>query len=425
MDLYLTADIAELDATMNVGRYVTNWGESTFIPVGMNGLTTNAIDLGKLRTPGASIREALVPANQITLSGYLDGGVSYEAYIQVDESHVEFDPKGTFFGNEVISGDRLMFTSGYYENRQASSSACSYLNTVARGAACTADTIAFAAANPTNSGMYLFQEGFKGMFGGVHQASLVTKGAALAAGAATSAAIGGSLGDMPSLTAAGYGAGVLAGYAGWAEYDNKLNRKVGALDAAGGNHVYADGDEQFGLALRTYLDGVGSGVDLGFYFTQYDSKVPYLRFIGDGGIHAGDLLGALTFAATCAAEGNTCDDGGTFGDTTTKSYFSASSETDTAISALATAENIGMGRIATAIVDLAYSEAGCGAYMNPEAADELYLAGASGTNASNFAFTSAQKANALTYYNYTVVNNKLYHSQMCRQCKDIWWSFWE
>ena len=42
-----------------------------------------------------------------------------------------------------------------------------------------------------------------------------------------------------------------------------------------------------------------------------------------------------------------------------------------------------MGRIATAIVDLAYSEAGCGAYMNPEAADELYLAGASGTNASN------------------------------------------
>ena len=70
------------------------------------------------------------------------------------------------------------------------------------------------------------------MFGGVHQASLVTKGAAFAAGAA-SAAIGGSLGDMPSLTAAAGGAGVLAGYAGWAEYDNKLNRKVGALDAAG------------------------------------------------------------------------------------------------------------------------------------------------------------------------------------------------
>ena len=116
----------------------------------MNGLTTNAIDLAKLRTPGSSIREALVPASQITLSGYLDGGLSYEAYMQVGESHVEFDPNGTFFGNEVISGDRLMFTSGFYQNSQSQSDACSYVNTVGRGEACDADTIAFAAANPAS-----------------------------------------------------------------------------------------------------------------------------------------------------------------------------------------------------------------------------------------------------------------------------------
>ena len=109
----------------------------------MNGLTTNAIDLAKLRTPGASIREALVPAGQVTLSGYLDGGISYEAYMQVGESHVEFDPNGTFFGNEVISGDRLMYTSGYYQNSQLQSSACSYLRTIANSnAACDADAVA-------------------------------------------------------------------------------------------------------------------------------------------------------------------------------------------------------------------------------------------------------------------------------------------
>ena len=196
LDLYLQQTLLNLMLQLNIGRYVTNWGESTFIPVGMNGLTTNAIDLAKLRTPGASIREALVPAGQITLSGYLDGGISYEAYMQVDESHVEFDPNGTFFGNEVISGDRLMYTSGYYQNRQAQSSACSYLNTVARTAN-GADVLVmlhdcFAAANPTNSGMYYFQEGFKGYVSGPNATNLIGKGGALAAGAAAAPAIGGS-----------------------------------------------------------------------------------------------------------------------------------------------------------------------------------------------------------------------------------------
>ena len=421
LDLYITTDIAELDATLNVGRYVTNWGESTFIPVGMNGLTTNAIDLAKLRTPGSSIREALVPASQVTLSGYLDGGLSYEAYMQVGESHVEFDPNGTFFGNEVISGDRLMYTSGFYQNNQAQSTACSYLNTVARTAVgadgtCNAATIAFAAANPTNSGQYYFQEGFKGLVSGDNVSNLVGKGGALAYGAAAAAAIGGQQGDMPSLAMAGYGAGVTSAYAGWSEYDNKLNRKVGVLDAFGGTHIYADGDEQFGIALRSYLPDLGSGVDIGFYFTQYDSKVPYLQFKGMGGIHAGDLLGALTFAAACAPEDNTCGDGGSFGD---GSYFSTHSPLLGAagvIASLDASEATGIGRIATAIVDLAYGEAGCGAYMNPEAADELYLDGATGTEASNFAFTGAQKSNALTYYNYTAVGGKLYHDS--NRCYD-------
>ena len=118
LDFYLTTDLTS-DINMTAGRFVTNWGESTFIPVGMNGLTTNAIDLGKLRVPGSSIKEALVPASQITLSGYLDGGWSYEAYMQFDESHIEFDEAGTFFGNEVVSGDRIVYTSAFSGNSHA------------------------------------------------------------------------------------------------------------------------------------------------------------------------------------------------------------------------------------------------------------------------------------------------------------------
>ena len=43
LNAYATYDYEDVSVT--AGRYVTNWGESTFIPVGMNGLTTNALDL--------------------------------------------------------------------------------------------------------------------------------------------------------------------------------------------------------------------------------------------------------------------------------------------------------------------------------------------------------------------------------------------
>ena len=56
----------------NLVVHVTSWGEATFIPVGANGLVTNALDLSALRAPGASIRDALLPTEQITLHGSLD-----------------------------------------------------------------------------------------------------------------------------------------------------------------------------------------------------------------------------------------------------------------------------------------------------------------------------------------------------------------
>ena len=89
LNAYITTDIDDLSIT--AGRFVTNWGESTFIPVGMNGLTTNAIDLVALRVPGASIKEALLPTEQITVSGYLDGGWSFEGYYQMNEEHIQID----------------------------------------------------------------------------------------------------------------------------------------------------------------------------------------------------------------------------------------------------------------------------------------------------------------------------------------------
>ena len=425
LDAYITTDIAAMDATLNVGQFVTNWGESTFIPIGMNGLTTNAIDLTKLRVPGSSIREALVPAKQISLAGYLDGGVSYEAYYQFGESHVELDEAGTFFGNEVASGDRLLFTSAWRQNSQSQAEACR-INISGDGAGqadlgCTATALAFynGATGATTGNQYLIQAGLGALnlltATEANNYSTATniwiKSAAGGAAAAMSSAIGGSLGDVETLVT-GVGANGIAAVAGaytnWDEYTRKQGRKAGALDAQGGNHIFADGNEQFGLALRTYLDDVGQGVDLGFYFSQFDSKAPYLRFKGQQGVHAGDLVGLFTIAGTVAAGGGRTGDTFALGN-----YLGAASGVgDVDISGnVATGATNPFLTMGAALQDLAYGEAACGAYQNPSAVNALYGGSAAATD-SNFAWTEAQKTQALRYYNYTEINGKLYHDSV-------------
>ena len=54
-------------------------------------------------------------------------------------------------------------------------------------------------------------------------------------------------------------------------------------------HVYADDGGEFGFRVGTYLDNVGTGVDLNFYFANYHSKAPYVRFTGMQNLFAGDF----------------------------------------------------------------------------------------------------------------------------------------
>ena len=48
---------------------------------------------------------------------------------------------------------------------------------------------------------------------------------------------------------------------------------------------------------RTYVDDIGSGVDLVLYFANYHSKVPYIQFNMPGNVFAGDALGAYLLAS--------------------------------------------------------------------------------------------------------------------------------
>jgi hypothetical protein len=386
LNAYVSKDL-NMDHSVTIGRFVTSWGESTFIPIGMNGLTTNAVDLSKLRNPGASIKEALIPTEQITLEGFLSDGWSYEAYLQLNESHVEFEEAGQFFGNEVVSGDRLIIASQFSGNDQARAMGCGYVSMYVYGNACNEATLAIfdTEAGKQMNEMYLYQEGLNAAFA-VAGADLAFKTGVFAYGAATT--FGGSAGDVVQYGMTN-GASVAAAMTSWNLYDRKKGVKSASIDMAGGNHIYADGEEQYGLSLRKFLPDVGTGIDLGFHFTQYDSKVPYLRMKGQQGVSAGDLFGILQMAA--------------LSETARDAHMTGTAAANGGVekAALTTAQQAAFNLIKAGLGNVAYSEAACGAYMKTKSAGALYGVAAS--------YTADQEVLGLNADNYTVINGKLYH----------------
>ncbi len=303
LNAYLTTGFEAGNAgyvDVTLGRYVTSWGEATFIPVGANGLVTNALDLTALRAPGASIRDALLPTEQITFNGSIDN-VGFEVYYQFANDSVETDPKGSFFGNDVVGvgGDRIL-ASGGYQNELQGPVYCTYTYNVALGNACDADSKAYhlaAATRANNDTEAILQRAYQ-------NATLVD----WATWTATAAA-----GDHGQL---------LAGEAGLKVNNTLENFTTAAAGLANLNTIYTDNvaeaafdnaasvqlmvneqkfvdskdDGQYGIRLNTYLEDVGTGVDVNFYYANYHSKVPYIQIVGEGGVLAGDIMGSYNYA---------------------------------------------------------------------------------------------------------------------------------
>ena len=324
LDAYITtsfdtgSDMGFVDVT--AGRYVTSWGEATFIPVGLNGLVTNALDLSKLRAPGSSIRDALLPTEQITLS-FGSGDWGFEVYSQFNSERIAIDPKGSFFGNDVAGtgGDRIL-ASGAFANEVAHEASCPYAAIALSGGAFTECnktlhdyTLAPATRHVWNDA-YNALEAFKGA--SISNWTYWT-GTALATnhGRAFQSLVGSSptFAQVDSTLAAftTQGATNLAGlrsvYNGIRAVDYSKAATV-ELQVADQKHVEARNDGQWGVRASTYLEDVGTGVDLGFYYANYHSKLPYTQIMGKSGVLAGDIIGAYTnlfydFAGVQAAGG--------------------------------------------------------------------------------------------------------------------------
>ena len=98
LDMYARAKFTvgtAMPVEFRIGRQVLSLGESTFIPNGIN--VVNSADLSKLRTPGAELKEALLPVNLVKASIGVAKNVTVEPFWLLEFRRNELEPAGTYF----------------------------------------------------------------------------------------------------------------------------------------------------------------------------------------------------------------------------------------------------------------------------------------------------------------------------------------
>jgi hypothetical protein len=313
LDAYITTsfdaggDFGFVDVT--AGNFVTSWGEATFIPVGLNGFVTNALDLTKLRAPGASIRDSLMPTEQISIA-FSAGDFGVEVYSQFDSEKVALDPKGSFFGSDVAGtgGDRIM-ASGPYESEFGHEASCPGYAVILAGQTCNKalhdSTLATATRSAYNDA-YNLRNGLS-----TATATQWTYWTGVGAGVDHGGAFQSLVGAPPApqftvvedtlaaFTTSG-AANVAALSTVYGGIDETDYTKAAAVELRMHEQKYAAArdDGQWGIRASTYVDNIGSGIDLGFYYANYHSKTPYIQMMGKTGVLAGDIIGAFTAVST-------------------------------------------------------------------------------------------------------------------------------
>ncbi|ABS62645.1 protein of unknown function DUF1302 [Parvibaculum lavamentivorans DS-1] len=104
LDAFVFADfdVGNMPTSMRVGKQVINWGESLAIQGGINQF--NSIDVAAIRTPGAELKEALLPEESVYVNVQLPADLSFEAFYAFNWRQTELDPVGTFFSGTDILG---------------------------------------------------------------------------------------------------------------------------------------------------------------------------------------------------------------------------------------------------------------------------------------------------------------------------------
>lgn len=97
LDLWVSKEfsLGEERARVRVGNQVVSWGESLFLPGGIN--QTNAMDLMRLSQPGTQLKEVFLPAPIASFATGLGHGLNLEAYVQTNWNENYFPPTGSYW----------------------------------------------------------------------------------------------------------------------------------------------------------------------------------------------------------------------------------------------------------------------------------------------------------------------------------------
>jgi Protein of unknown function (DUF1302) len=96
-------DVFGKNVKLRAGNQVISWGESTFIPNGIN--IINPVDISKLRVPGSELKEAFIPATSALISLELTKNASLEGWMQFNFEKIKLDPKGSYWSNNDFASD--------------------------------------------------------------------------------------------------------------------------------------------------------------------------------------------------------------------------------------------------------------------------------------------------------------------------------
>jgi hypothetical protein len=110
--VYYNTYIGNTPFSIRAGRQVINWGESSYIPHGIS--ESNPIDVGKLRSPGAELKEAYIPVGSIWTSIGFSETVNMEAFYQYEFERMIPDAPGSYFStNDFIGNGGNWIQSGF------------------------------------------------------------------------------------------------------------------------------------------------------------------------------------------------------------------------------------------------------------------------------------------------------------------------
>ena len=317
---YISAPVsANIDITL--GNYVQSQGATALFPIGVN--VVNPVSLPILRSPGAQLKDALLPQAMVGFTGYMDGGVTAEVYYQLEQKELELDASGTFFGSDLVGvgNQQGIISSALYNEDTSLPAGMGYHNAAdcidglsgaGRLAAECSSADLWGADEDAYSVVYdMFTEHFgtghatgalsviTGLAGATYDAYFETIAAAGSADTAFDAQSGHASGANSSLTNAQLRTA----------FQTLVSQYPGRGDRAGTLYVRRAPDAeakdsgQYGINLSGYLDDVGSGVEWGLYYNNSHSNTPRIRMLAITNGYASDVFSFLSAAATVTGSG--------------------------------------------------------------------------------------------------------------------------